>query len=487
MIIPITIALYINILIFSDSRRFVPGNDAILNKRSILSPLFIKFHNFPKMTRAPKRKRVESVASDENHSDGGITTVEELENYQRMEERTRIVISKEKIGIFGKAGLFRYEKFSFYISHSRNLVKRSVETKDGIPEMVYILKKWDQIPSELQDVILKEAIEHSTIFHPVRYSDLSVEEAFKLILNEENGIMVGFETIGHIAHLNIPDERRPVKKLIAKIIMDKHKNITTVVNKRSELQNEFRTMDLELLAGEENYVASLVENGLKFEVDFANVYWNSRLVQERVRIRDLLKADDVVVDMFAGVGPFVIYAAKKGCFVLANDLNPVGAKYVKINSELNRVCRQKPETLQQVTNLVKIYNQDARTFLDVIKSNHILDKKTVEYDGVKISQNAQVHFLMNLPKLAIDFLDSFIGLANNIEPESTRDCVVHCYCFCDQTDYENEVETRLQRVLNRKLDEYTVTRVRHVSPKKQMYCVEFKVPGSMLGSSPETH
>lgn len=49
--------------------------------------------------------------------------------------------------------------------------------------------------------------------------------------------------------------------------------------------------------------------------------------------------DDIIVDAFAGVGPFALPAAKKGCGVLANDLNPESYKWLSRNIESNRVWR----------------------------------------------------------------------------------------------------------------------------------------------------
>lgn len=39
----------------------------------------------------------------------------------------------------------------------------------------------------------------------------------------------------------------------------------------------------------------------------------------------------------AGVGPFAIPAAKKGCFVLGNDLNPESVKWMRENRMVNKV------------------------------------------------------------------------------------------------------------------------------------------------------
>ncbi len=45
------------------------------------------------------------------------------------------------------------------------------------------------------------------------------------------------------------------------------------------------------------------------------VYWNSRLEQEHKRLVDTFRPGQVVVDMMAGIGPFAVPAAQKGCKV----------------------------------------------------------------------------------------------------------------------------------------------------------------------------
>lgn len=51
----------------------------------------------------------------------------------------------------------------------------------------------------------------------------------------------------------------------------------------------------------------------------------------------MFQPSDVIVDVFAGVGPFAVPAAKNGCYVLGNDLNPSSSQAMQANAERNKV------------------------------------------------------------------------------------------------------------------------------------------------------
>jgi tRNA (guanine37-N1)-methyltransferase len=51
----------------------------------------------------------------------------------------------------------------------------------------------------------------------------------------------------------------------------------------------------------------------------------------------LIKPSECLVDLFCGVGPLAVRAAKKGVFVIANDLNPSCYEYLVNNGKINGV------------------------------------------------------------------------------------------------------------------------------------------------------
>lgn len=50
-----------------------------------------------------------------------------------------------------------------------------------------------------------------------------------------------------------------------------------------------------------------------------------------------MKRGELLADIFCGVGPLAVRAAKKGLHVIANDLNPYCHEYLTLNCKLNKV------------------------------------------------------------------------------------------------------------------------------------------------------
>ena len=256
----------------------------------------------------------------------------------------------------------------------------------------------------------------------------------------------------------------------AQVLLDKHPHIRTVVNKVGTIDTQFRFFNMELLAGEDSTVATVRENGCSFTFDFAKVYWNSRLHTEHERLVSLLGSGQAVVDMFAGVGPFAIPAAKKGCVVLANDLNPEAHRCLLQNARSNRVDQQ-----------LRGFNMDAREF--VKKAFSLLVEESIQSDhGLPLAKGS--HVVLNLPGSAVDFLGSLRGVLSLL-PLVLRPIVplpqIHCYAFtksdCPAEDVQQQVERKVGVALPAAA--LSVTRVRDVAPNKLMMRASFELPRSV--------
>eukprot|EP00850_Spirogloea_muscicola_P016376 SM000132S26891 [mRNA] locus=s132:280597:283951:- [translate_table: standard] len=211
---------------------------------------------------------------------------------------------------------------------------------DGLPlKALEVLREQGPVDVVAHDVLLD-------------YSHFSADHILKELLPAGCEVPSSFETIGHVAHLNLRDELLPYKKVIAQVLLEKNPIIRTVVNKIGVIENEFRVPQLEVLAGDPSLETEVKQHGAAFRLDYGSVYWNSRLEAEHRRLLSFFKQGQLVLDMFAGVGPFAIPAALRGCAVLANDLNPASVRYLRLNAELNRV-----------PNAVACYERDARDFM----------------------------------------------------------------------------------------------------------------------------
>ncbi|KAH9620160.1 hypothetical protein KSS87_022554 [Heliosperma pusillum] len=340
---------------------------------------------------------------------------------------------------------------------------------------------------------------------------------------------------GHVAHLNITEELLPYKDIIAKVIYDKnYPRIKTVVNKVGSITNEFRVPKFEVLAGESDMATEVRQYGARFKLDYGLVYWNSRLEHEHMRIVSLFQAGETICDMFAGIGPFAVPAALKGCTVYGNDLNPDSIRYLKINAEINKVG-----------NRVFAYNMDAREFISHLMtvptlkkndscrtppnasdgssrtSNGGVNDENSEVAKVKVNSSISAakspaeycqedngavgsdssggtkrgtskrlrtfdppavkpwehvdHVIMNLPASALQFLDAFKG---RIQKKYWKGLLpwIHCYCFIRASETEEYIISEAESRLGAKMLDPVFHRVRDVAPNKAMFCLSFRLP-----------
>jgi tRNA (guanine37-N1)-methyltransferase len=165
-----------------------------------------------------------------------------------------------------------------------------------------------------------------------------LKKALENVLSEKESedLFSAFDQIGDIIIVRIPDSLLSKKKIIGETLLEQVKTAKSVFYQLSSVEGDFRTRDLEILAGVDKTETEYKEFGCRFIVDVEKAFFSPRLSTERDRIAELVQDGEIVINMFGGVGMFSIIAAKrKKCTVYNIDINPIAAKLCEKNIELN--------------------------------------------------------------------------------------------------------------------------------------------------------
>jgi len=252
--------------------------------------------------------------------------------------------------------------------------------------------------------------------------------------------------VGDIAVVEVPPELEPHKSIIGAAILKAHKRVRTVLSKWSPVSGVYRLRTFEVIGGEAKTQTVHREHGCVYHVDLAKAYFSSRLSYEHLRVASLVKEGEAVVDMFAGIGPFSILAARKHAVirVYAIDMNPYAYKLLMKNIAVNRV-------VGKVTAIVG----DARQVVNE-RLNGVADR-----------------VIMNLPEKAIEYVDV---ACKALKPEGG---VIHYYQFVDTPEPLDAARHRFTEAVkqtNRSIHRILETRiVRGIAPFKYQVVVDAEI------------
>ncbi|CAG2062516.1 unnamed protein product, partial [Timema podura] len=301
---------------------------------------------------------------------------------------------------------------------------------------------------ELENLnISKENLHFSEL--TLTYDNWGAVEVLKSILPEDQDSVTSYSLIGHIAHVNLRSHVLDYKSIIGEVLLDKVKGVKTVVNKIDIIDSKYRNFQMEILCGENNMIVEVRENHCIYTFDFSLVYWNPRLCTEHERIVEMLKEGDILYDVCAE-----------------------SFKWLLSNVERNKV-----------SSYVQAYNKDARIFIENDVKNHIL----LSWQNVKYSESI-MHITINLPAMAVTFLQSFVGLFTTEEmyAHAVKNYpIVHVYCFVKgdnpNAQAQKLVEENLGYYLTDNLKEIFL--VRNVSTNKNMMRVSFVLNQNVLSGN----
>jgi len=271
----------------------------------------------------------------------------------------------------------------------------------------------------------------------------SLSEALVGVLSEEERkeVVRSFDVIGDIAIVEIPENIAAKEKEIAQAVMDVQRNVRVVVKKEGPMEGEYRVRKMKVIGGENRTETVHRESEARMMLDVSKVYFSPRLSFERKRIAGLVEDGESVLALFAGVGPFplVIAKTKKKCRIVAIELNPVAAAYMRKNIALNKM----KNIIAVEGGVGEIVPRDYENFADRV--------------------------LMPLPKDAEEFLDAaYMGAKDG--------AIVHFYCFADMKNPIEAAKRKLFSKLGREKAEVVGARVvRPFSPSLVQVVLDFRV------------
>ncbi len=221
------------------------------------------------------------------------------------------------------------------ISHLKVTNDRAEEAKDFLKNNGYL--NGNYLPIKEENFVLWPLMGESVPFHGkivkcegIKYVKQSRD--YRSNLNDEikNLAPRSFDIFGGIAVLRLVDDLRNYESEIAGALLLSHSNIKTVCID-SGVKGEFRLRNLRIIGGDNNFISVHKENGMEFKADISKVYFSPRLATERERLSLLVQDGEFVLDAFAGVAPFSVSLAKKGCKLLSLDSNPEAEKWALEN------------------------------------------------------------------------------------------------------------------------------------------------------------
>lgn len=204
----------------------------------------------------------------------------------------------------------------------------------------------------------------------------------------------GFQRIGDIIILNLNKEIIKYKKEIGKIVLDNFK-IRSVCLKEGGITGKFREPQISVIAGDKDTIVTHFENDCYYKFDFKKIMFAKGNLSERVRIANQVGHNEIIIDMFAGIGYFTVPIGKLGRpkKIYAIELNPVSFKFLKENLKLNKI-----ESIVEAINgdskeeVLKLVEKEGRIADRVLMGYLPPPKEFLAYAFKIIKKNGIIHY-----------------------------------------------------------------------------------------------
>ncbi|MFQ6128440.1 MAG: class I SAM-dependent methyltransferase family protein [Thermoplasmata archaeon] len=247
-----------------------------------------------------------------------------------------------------------------------------------------------------------------------------------------------FDIIGDIVIIKLAEELLPFSEELGRAMMEAYEGVRTVAVDEG-VKGDFRVRKIRVIYGNESLETVHRAYGVGFEVDLSKCYFSPRIATETWRIAGEVERDEVVVDMFCGVGPFTLTIAKHANprRIYAIDSNPHAIRYLERNIARNKIVNVKPVL------------GDSRDVME-----EIMDASRV---------------IIDLPHSSLEYFEPAI--------RSVGEGIIHYYEILDETDVKDRVED-LKAIANeagKSIHLAGTRRVRSFSPSQAHFVFDLGV------------
>ena len=219
----------------------------------------------------------------------------------------------------------------------------------------------------------------------------------------------GFHLVGHVALVHLNSKSMVYAERIGDLTLEYDPRIKSVAVRTGPTEGRMRLPSYSLISGDCNTVTTHIENGVKFRLDPLRLTFSGGNKKERIRMFQLTRSREHVVDMFSCVGQFALHAARvSNVTVTAIEINPEAFEFlienIKLNDMDDRVtaisgdCREvRPESV--ANRVIMGYLHDTISYLpSAIES-------LVEVGGI-------IHMHMSIPRSEEDQISEKISITS---------------------------------------------------------------------------
>ncbi len=260
--------------------------------------------------------------------------------------------------------------------------------------------------------------------------------------DELSMVIGGYDLVGDICIISIPEPLVAREQLIAQTILAQVSGVRMVLKRVGNYEGEFRKRPMQRLAGKGDIETIHKEYGIRLRVRPEDVYFSPRSNSERYRVAQCVREGEDVLVMFSGIGAFPLMISKYSAanHIIAVEKNPVAHDLACKNIALNRGMHNITPLLGDVETLVpRLENKFSR-------------------------------IVMVLPEKGRHFLGTALSA---LLPEG----ILHFYCFSTKDAFAQTINLLIAdgEELGRSVGNVALHKCGHVAPGKYRVCLDATV------------